>query len=175
MADGIYASLAAAQAEMKNPPLDGTNPHFRSRFATLAAVLDSVRGPLNDQGLFLNQSLEDGRLLTTVWNQAGESATLCSIPCKTDDDPQKSGSRITYLRRYSLLSAFGLVGDDDDDGNAASEPQRKDRREPPETGQFTARCRSCGQAYSFADRASYEGFLAGPDARCCQSPDWRVQ
>ena len=44
---GLMAALADAQAEMQNPPLDGANPHFNSRFSTLKAVLEAVRGPLN--------------------------------------------------------------------------------------------------------------------------------
>lgn len=165
---GLMAALADAQAEMQNPPLDGANPHFNSRFSTLKAVLEAVRGPLNGRGLFLNQTFEDGCIKTVVWDAEGESAELCSIPLPLPGDPQKAGSAITYARRYSLLTAFGLVGDPDDDGNAASSD------EPPESGTFTARCRSCGRAYLFEDRDSYYAFLAGSQARCCERPDWRV-
>lgn len=36
------------------------------------------------------------------------------------EDAQGAGSVITYLRRYSLASVFGITSDVDDDGNAAS-------------------------------------------------------
>lgn len=38
----ISAALAAAQAEMKNPSFDSTNPHFRNKFASLAAIRNAV-------------------------------------------------------------------------------------------------------------------------------------
>lgn len=38
----LFEALAAAQAEMKNPPLDAVNPHFRARFSSLPAVRDAV-------------------------------------------------------------------------------------------------------------------------------------
>lgn len=167
--DGIHAALVAAQAAMGNPPLDGSNPHYRSRYATLKSVLDSVRGPLNAQGLMLNQTLEDGELKTVVWNGAGESECVCRVPCQLPSDVQKAGSCLTYIRRYSLLAAFGLVGDPDDDGEGAC------AEEVPEQGPFTARCRTCGRAYSMASREGYMGFLSSPDARCCSRPDWRVE
>lgn len=165
----LMERLVKAQAAMANPQLDGVNPHFGSRFSTLASVLDAVRGPLNDQGLFLNQTLVGGTLRTTVWDASGESFTACEVPCELPSDPQRAGSTLTYLRRYSLMAAFGIVGDsDDDDAERASGTA-------PADGSFTARCRSCGQAYSFSGREAYEGFLASsPQARCCQSPDWRV-
>lgn len=165
----LMERLVKAQAAMANPQLDGVNPHFGSRFSTLASVLDAVRGPLNDQGLFLNQTLVGGTLRTTVWDASGESFTACEVPCELPGDPQRAGSTLTYLRRYSLMAAFGIVGDsDDDDAERASGTA-------PADGSFTARCRSCGQAYSFSGREAYEGFLASsPQARCCQSPDWRV-
>jgi len=39
----LDAALAAAQSEMRNPALDGANPHFRSRFTTLQTALREVR------------------------------------------------------------------------------------------------------------------------------------
>ena len=164
----LMERLVKAQAAMANHQLDGVNPHFGSRFSTLASVLDAVRGPLNDQGLFINQTLVGGTLRTTVWDASGESFTACEVPCELPGDPQRAGSTLTYLRRYSLMAAFGIVGDSDDDAERASGTA-------PADGSFTARCRSCGQAYSFSGREAYEGFLASsPQARCCQSPDWRV-
>ena len=38
----IAKALAAAQAEMSNPSFDSQNPHFKSRFASLASVRNAV-------------------------------------------------------------------------------------------------------------------------------------
>jgi hypothetical protein len=40
-------------------------------------------------------------------------------------DAQGFGSAATYARRYALMAACGVVGDEDDDGNAASDPAAK--------------------------------------------------
>jgi hypothetical protein len=37
-------------------------------------------------------------------------------------DPQGLGSATTYARRYALSAILGIVTDDDDDGNMASQP-----------------------------------------------------
>ncbi len=120
MEGGVEARLAAAFASMGNPALDARNPHFGSRFASLAAVLGVVRPALAAQGLRLSQTVEDGRMLTRVHGPGGESAELCALPCALGGTPQQVGSAVTYFRRYSLLMAFGLVGEPDDDGEAAT-------------------------------------------------------
>jgi hypothetical protein len=46
------------------------------------------------------------------------------VPVRVDlAKPQATGSAMTYARRYSLSAALGVVGDEDDDGNATNEPR----------------------------------------------------
>ena len=174
MAEPLAAALLAAQLDMRNPSLDASNPHFRSRYASLSAVLSVVRPALEAHGLRLAQAVsvtEAGPVLSTVVHDAaGNDATLCSMPIPQTDDVQRMGSAITYARRYSLLCAFALVGDDDDDGEAAGAPN-----EPPAQGEFTVRCRTCGKSQRISSRERYAAFLASDKSRCCAHPDWRVQ
>ena len=44
---------------------------------------------------------------------------------------QALGSAITYGRRYCLCALTGAVAEDDDDGQAASQPAKRSQREPP--------------------------------------------
>src|SRR5688572_15429047 len=53
----IAAALAAAQAEMQNPGFDSTNPHFKSKFASLAAVRKAVVPVLAKHGISITQAL----------------------------------------------------------------------------------------------------------------------
>ena len=48
---------------------------------------------------------------------------LDTKPFEYDSDPQEFGKRETYARRYSLLTAFGLAGEDDTDGDTGPKPQ----------------------------------------------------
>jgi hypothetical protein len=120
----IAAALAKAHIEIDNPELDGVNPHFKSRFSTLAAVLNAVRKPLAKHGIALLQSvaIEDGRVRvsTNLMHASGEwLRETMSFPLAGGSNVQQAGSVVTYLRRYSLIALCGIVGDphQDDDGD----------------------------------------------------------
>ncbi len=125
----LALALAKAQGEMKNPPKDSINPHFKSKYADLATVRDSVMPVLNRHGLAVLQlPCEcDGlpALTTLLMHESGEwvETTMLLRPGKMD--PQGVGSALTYARRYSLQSIAGVAADDDDDGNAASRPHQQ--------------------------------------------------
>lgn len=133
MADKFIDRLVAAFAEMPNPPLDSKNPHFGNRFASLLAVSNVVRPALANHQLAYRQSVEsigDGHYVFTYaygYEPDGSRAevVLATVPIAVVTDPQKMGSALTYAKRYCLLAAFGLVGDEDDDAEAATAPARK--------------------------------------------------
>lgn len=137
MASSSFAvNLMAAFAEMPNPPLDSKNPHFGNKFASLLAVSNVVRPVLTKHNLAYRQTVaeKDGthNVLTWVYGIDADGTlaekVLAAVPITVVSDPQKMGSAITYAKRYCLLAAFGLVGDEDDDGNAASTPATKPKR-----------------------------------------------
>ncbi len=121
----LAAALAKAQGEMKNAPFNATNPHLKNKFANLASVRDTVMPALSKHGIAVAQTIVpfDGRaaLATRLMHISGEwMESLCPLP--DAPDMQKLGSAITYARRYSLSSICGIAADEDDDGNAASQP-----------------------------------------------------
>jgi hypothetical protein len=118
-------ALIALQQDLKNVTKDASNPHFKSGYASLPAVMDYVKPILHRHNFVLVQETEfvDGVLVlkTTLRNCMMEN-TLTShypvIPAKPD--PQGLGSALTYARRYSIMTILGLSAvEDDDDGNAA--------------------------------------------------------
>lgn len=127
----IYARLSAAQSKMTNPAKRGTNPHFKSSYALLEDVIATIKAPLVEHGLFLQQPIEiletGEQVVKTIVSFEGESLVLGAVKIP-EGTMQAVGSAITYARRYMLLCAFGLCGEDDDDGNAATAHQTKARK-----------------------------------------------
>lgn len=135
----LAAALAAAQADLRNPALDSTNPHFRSRFASLAGVRDTIQPALAKQGISVLQLLgqrENGMSCETVlMHKSGEWISGEVWMPATKPDAQGFGSAATYARRYSLMAIVSVVGDEDDDGNAASQkPKQAQQTITPTTG-----------------------------------------
>jgi hypothetical protein len=116
----LAKALAKAQAELKNPPKDKTNPHFRSKYADLATVRDWVLPVLNRHGLSVVQLPCEwgGRpaLLTLLMHESGEYLGAYLPLLLTKQDPQGLGSALTYARRYALQALAGVAADEDVDG-----------------------------------------------------------
>jgi pyruvate/2-oxoglutarate dehydrogenase complex dihydrolipoamide acyltransferase (E2) component len=123
-ASKVSAALVAAQSEIGNVPFDSVNPHFGSKFVSLAGVLAAVRPVLNRHGIMLMQpaATEGGviRVQTVFLHSSGEQVSLPALTMPMTDkmNAQNCGSVVTYLRRYSLCAALAIAGDEDEDGNA---------------------------------------------------------
>ena len=118
----LATALAKAQAEIENASKNSQNPHFRSKYADLAEVLNTVRPVFSKHGISLIQapSYESGiaSVETMLAHASGEwMSGTCSAPV-SKQDAQGVGSAITYLRRYSL-AAFAGIAQEDDDANSA--------------------------------------------------------
>ena len=120
----LYAALAAAQAEMGRAAKDSNNPHFKSKYADLASVMDACMPALSRHGIaVLQPAFDEGgeRYVKTIFvhGESGESAE-CRVPLIVQkNDMQGYGSAATYARRYGLMGMAGIAADDDD-GNAAA-------------------------------------------------------
>lgn len=119
----LFDALAVAQGKIENAAKNANNPHFKSRYADLAEVLNTIRPPFSEQGLALIQSPAfDGSMVsvtTIVTHKSGGyiTMTVSCVPAKSD--AQGIGSATTYLRRYGGAAAGGIA-QEDDDGNSSS-------------------------------------------------------
>ena len=134
--DKILPALIKFQTKVSTVGKNKQNPHFGSKYADLAAIMDEARPIMGENGLALVQNLvesspDEVRLLTTLYHTSGQyfSSLITLKPSKTD--PQGVGSAITYARRYSLSPLLGIVTEEDDDGNAASHPPARPSAPPP--------------------------------------------
>lgn len=129
----IYQKLLQCQMEIGAITKTQDNPFFHSKYADINAILAVVKPILNSHGLVLTQTVkmgfkpedDSGSLGIQTWITDVDSKEhiggFCEIPKMPD--PQKTGSAITYFRRYALQSLLALEAQDDD-GNVASQPSK---------------------------------------------------
>jgi hypothetical protein len=121
----IFKKLFNIQAEVGRLKKDKMNPHFKSSYIDINSVLDELIPLASEHKVFISQptSVENGiNYLKTIAVDidSGEShEAIMVLPLNLD--AQKTGSALTYYRRYMLVSMFGLQTVDDD-GKAGSSP-----------------------------------------------------
>lgn len=130
----IGAALARAQSQVKVAVKGARNSHLNNNYADLGSIWDACREALTGNGLSVVQlpvADEPGyiALETIILHESGEyisqTARTPAKDAKGQETAQAVGSALTYLRRYALSAALGIVADEDDDGHAASAgPQR---------------------------------------------------
>lgn len=130
----LAAALAKAQAEIENASKNAANPHFRSKYADLAEVLNTVRPVFAAHGLSIVQAPSyDGGVAsveTMLMHASGEwLSNTCAAPV-SKNDAQGVGSAITYLRRYSLAAFAGVAQEDDDGNHESAKPQQRQEQAP---------------------------------------------
>lgn len=124
----LAAALAKAQGKLKNPHFDSTNPHFKSKFASLAAVREAVIPVLSQHGLSLSQwPISNGNYsgcITHLAHESGEWLEESFLIPVDKGNAHGYASAVTYAKRISMQSVAAVVGDEDDDGNAAADAKR---------------------------------------------------
>ncbi len=131
--ESVGALMAALSAFQKNVPAiakNKENPAFRSKYADLSTIISTVTPVLEANALAFTQTFgrsEGGdAVLTTllVHHKSGEWIEDTATLVLEKATAQGFGSAGTYARRYALSAMLGIAVDDDDDGNAASQPSR---------------------------------------------------
>src|SRR5580692_11069448 len=124
--DKIFAALCKAQSEMKIAPKDSSNPFFKSKYADLQTVWETIKEPLHNNGLCIIQTLKESgdnaALVTTLGHVSGQWIKS-EIPMKlrpirmnkeaqlyeANLTPQELCAMITYFRRTSKAAISGCV------------------------------------------------------------------
>lgn len=128
----LSAALVSAHRSIQPIAKDSVNPHFKSKFASLDAIMTDVRPILAENGLAIIQgattphTTENGIVTaftveTQLVHASGEWVLSSVVMPIIKADPQGAGAAITYGRRYGISALLGLSTDDDDDGNSASQ------------------------------------------------------
>lgn len=172
--------LAAVQASVTVKKTK-YNQHGGYKYRDLEDILTALAPILREQGLVMwmtDEVVEVGgvvHLVAHVTVTDGESEITAHGWAQEAQEQkgmapaQITGACSSYARKYALNGLF-LLDDVDDDGIT---PQKAP--ELPRTGEFDARCTTCGKGFHFKDTAQYTGFLGQlKDRPCCSQPDWRV-
>ncbi len=125
----LATALAKAQGEIENASKASVNQHFKSKYADLAEVLNTVRPVFSKHGLAVTQFpyYENGvvSVETILTHASGEwmSGTISAPVSKPD--AQGVGSACTYCRRYALAAVAGIAQEDDDANSAVGHKPQK--------------------------------------------------
>lgn len=136
MVSTFAAAFVAAQQQIEGAVKDKTNPHFKTQYADLSAVMEACKGALNAQGIAILQTpapSDTGTLAidTVLMHKSGEWVSGRTVIPLPKNDPQGYGSAMTYARRYSLASMVGVCPEDDDGEGAMPQRGQQQRRQDP--------------------------------------------
>lgn len=126
----LFDALFAVQQKAPSISKQSDNPFFKSKYASLPDIWDSIRDLMGENNLFVyhNMDVENGDdyIVTSIYHvPTNKAITSKSKIMLSKSNAQEYGSYITYMRRYALTALLGLVMDDDDDGNNAVKGQNK--------------------------------------------------
>lgn len=130
----LSQSMLKVQHQLQPAIKDAKNTFVGNDYATLNSVMETCKDALITHGIWLTQlptpapvELGTGHIaLETklIHAESGEWISSTAVIPLPKNDPQGMGSAITYARRYSLCAMLGIITEDDD-GNAASNPDQK--------------------------------------------------
>lgn len=134
----LFKAMIEAAPEVQ--AISKSKQAYGYKYATLDSLIDMLRGSLPKHGLWFTQSPStgDGRisLTTRVLHVSGEWIED-TIEIQSDsalsgkvNEVQKAGAAITYLRRYTLSSIFGVASDEDVDGNVTTQGRQRVQEQP---------------------------------------------
>lgn len=134
----LAKALIKFQKEVKPVKKESENPYFKSKYADLASIIDTIKEPLAKNGLGYTQfPIGEFGLTTILMHESGEWIEETFTLRPVDAKPQSVGSAITYARRYALGAILGIATEEDDDGNKASNavPAKKTWPGKPKTSE----------------------------------------
>ena len=120
----VMMKLWHAKQEIGKVYKNANNPHFKRSYADLNAILQTVEPILLAHGLLLMQPINDGCVITRIFDPETGTCVESSMRLPEATTPQQMGSAVSYYRRYSLTSLLCLQTTDDD-AELASKPKAK--------------------------------------------------
>ncbi len=121
----ITEALLMVQRDLVQPTRNAVNPFHKSKYVTLDETVKAIKDLCSANELVFTQSIVSSDMgvgvQTAIFHTSGQYIIHepFYLPLQ-QQTPQGGASASTYARRYSLSAAFGIVPEDDDDGNFSS-------------------------------------------------------
>ncbi|MGI1808133.1 ERF family protein [Pediococcus pentosaceus] len=120
-------------------PSKNKDAHY-GKYADLSAIDKAIRKAIitADSGISFSQGVIDDanangkvshKIYTVIRHVSGEEKIIYGDSFPDDSNMQKQGANETYAKRTSLCLAFGIVADDDDDGQGVSLLEQYQKKE----------------------------------------------
>jgi ERF superfamily len=127
----LTAALAAAQAEFSVARPRKENPYYKTKYETLADLINASRDALCKNGLSvsfpMSPGIDDAEMITCLLSHSSGQELQSSIRLMQHrGDPRARVSEIEYLKRMLYSALIGVVADDDDDADKAMRNHRVD-------------------------------------------------
>ena len=132
----IGGALAQAQGEMHTAAAKSVNPFFKSKYASFTEVVIASRSSLAKNKISVVQKpifceKHGTSILTKLVHQSGQWMSGIMQVSPQKEDIHSKGSYISYVKRYSYAALVGVcTEDEDDDGTAAVQQERKQQSRP---------------------------------------------
>lgn len=130
MESNYFKDLIKMMGEMKNIGVDSENAFQKYKYASLSAILDTIRPILMKNNFALFQVVEEKDnkiyLKTSLIHESGKEQIM-EIPLywetliASKNAWWDRGSSMTYARRYSISALLGISADEDTDVNELGE------------------------------------------------------
>lgn len=114
----LLKALVSAKKKFSKIVKNKVNPHYKSKYADLDAILDASEKHLLDNGLVIVSEISEGMIVTYLIHAESGERLSAEYPINSSLSDQQKGSAITYGRRYCITGLLNISADEDDDGNA---------------------------------------------------------
>ena len=121
----IYYKLYKAKHEIGKVVKNSNNPFFKSKYADLNSILETVEPVLLAFDLIILQPVKDGKVYSQIIDIDSGEMVESYLELPDIADPQKLLAGITYYRRGTLQSLLSLQAVDDDGNEAAKAAKPK--------------------------------------------------
>jgi len=125
----IYTKLFEIQKRKLEFKKTATNPFHKSNYCPLPEVWNTLEPVLEELQLLCIHEVKEWILKTTIvdMENIGEMTDRISTEIHINSvEAQKTGSDITYYKRYNLGCIFNIITDEDIDGNKWQQKKEKE-------------------------------------------------